>query len=41
MIKCNICDMDNLPPDHFISIIHMQKQVEYERERIKEMDNNA
>jgi hypothetical protein len=41
MIKCNICNEDNLPPDHFISILHMQKQVEYEREKIKELDKDA
>lgn len=41
MIKCNICNLDNLPPDHFMSVLHMEKQIQYDRDRIDELNKDA
>lgn len=40
MIKCTVCDMDNLPPDHFISVLHMEKQIAYDKEQINKLNQN-
>ena len=38
MIKCNICNLDNLPADHFISVLHMEKQIQVERNALNEIN---
>ena len=34
--KCNICNLDNLPADRFISVSHIEKQIEFERNNLTE-----
>jgi hypothetical protein len=37
-LVCDMCKMDNLAPDHWMSVLHMGNQIEAERKRLEELN---
>lgn len=40
-MKCDLCGLDNLAPDHWMSFMHMDLQIKSEREKLKELNENV
>lgn len=38
MLKCDLCNMDNLAADHWMSVLHMDKAIQADRERLEELN---
>lgn len=36
--KCDLCKMENLALDHWMSVLHMGNQIEEERKRLEELN---
>ena len=40
-MKCELCKLDNLAPDHWMSFMHMDLQIKYERANLKDLNDNV
>jgi len=39
-MKCDLCNLDNLAPDHWMSFMHMDLQIKADREKLEELNKN-
>ena len=40
-MKCELCGLDNLPPAHWMSFMHMDKEINADRARLEELNKDA
>lgn len=40
-MKCDLCGLDNLAPDHWMSFMHMDLQIKTEKEKLKELNQDV
>lgn len=39
-LTCDLCNMSNLAPDHWMSFMHMDNEIKQDKKRLEELNGN-